>query len=225
MPKNLDFLFKEELNKQEQSQLFDLISLNIPEVGLLTICDANYDVQFGGIVYTAFPCKFNKQAMTSSGEVSTSSLTVANPDRVFQSYIEAYNGLKRVRVSVKTVYARFLDYLYICNQNGSVTTAVNPEADPTDYTEEECIIDSHVSQDNIITFQLTGVADLEIKLPRGRFNATSCRWAYKDPDTCGYTGALATCKKDLTDCKAHGRSPYFGGFPGIPSGGVRRIRL
>lgn len=226
---SLDVLFKEELVSQEQSQLFSLISIDIDSdttnlVGVAYIVDSNYDVTYDGVAYSSFPCKVTSSIVTNSGEAPSATLTVANPDRVFQAYLENYKGLRKRPVVVKQVYAKFLDYIYTVDSEGNVTTEVNPTSEPESHVYNYYIIDSHVSKADSIVFTLTASADLDIKLPRGRFNSRSCRFDYKEVETCGYTGDLPTCKKDIADCILHDRERYFGGFPGIPTG-IRRLRL
>lgn len=215
MPRDLDILFKEETVKEEQSQLYHLISfLNIPTVPTPTnihIVDANVDVLFDGVTYVKFPVAFSGIEMTSSGEINKAGLVVANPSRIFQAYLEQFIGLRGIRVLVKTVFDKFVD------------TGTSP--DSTAAIEDEFIIDSFVSQEQTITFQLDPIVDFDIKLPRRRYIPTVCGFRYKDPDTCSYPadGPLGTCTKDILDCKAHNNEARFGGFPGVPSGRIRRV--
>ena len=37
---------------------------------------------------------------------------------------------------------------------------------------------------------------------------------------CGYNGSKSSCKHTLADCRSHGNSTRFGGFPGIDQKGV-----
>lgn len=56
-------------------------------------------------------------------------------------------------------------------------------------------------------------------LPRPRYSA-ACPYIYMDQDTCGYSGALPTCAKTLTDCTAHSNQINFGGDPLMPLPGT-----
>ena len=47
----------------------------------------------------------------------------------------------------------------------------------------------------------------------------NCPFAYKGI-RCGYNGSKSSCKHTLADCRSHGNSTRFGGFPGIDQKGV-----
>lgn len=230
----LSALFKEEITKQQQSQIFHLISIDIDSdganvLGVQRLVDANHDVMFDGDNYYSFPCRISGNSVTTTGEVSTTTLTIANPERIFQSLLATHNGLRRRLVTVLTVYAKFVDKIYSISSDGVVTEADNPDKDTTAFIENTYYIEGFSSTAESIVFTLGATADLTIKLPRGRFNPRSCRFDYKDPETCGYAGTLPTCKKDIADCKLHSENGivqdvFFGGFPGVPTG-IRRLRF
>lgn len=212
MARDLSALFKEEAVASEQSRLYHLISFvgipTLPNPTDIHIVDANDDVSFGGIFYLKFPVSFNGVEMTGSGEINKATLTVANPERQFQAYLNAYNGLRGVRVMVKTVFANFLD-------DGATP-------DSSACVEDEFLIDSYTATETVIQFSLDPVCDFNLKLPRRRFT-NICYWRYKEADTCGYAGALPDCKKDLEACRERGNQMRFGGFPGIPTQARRVI--
>lgn len=213
MSRELTSLFKEEAVVEEQSQLYHLISfLNIPTTPTPTdinVVDSNDDITFAGVTYSKFPCVFNGIEMTGDGAINKASLVVANPDRVFEAYLQQYKGLRGVRVHVKTVFDRFTD------------TGTSP--DPTAAIEDEFIIDSYISNEQTITFQLDPVCDFNVKAPRRRYT-NLCYWRFKDSETCMYAGSDTACKKDLASCRLKGNQARYGGFPGIPSQ-ARRISL
>jgi len=219
--RNLTVGFREEANASEQTQLFRLITLVIAEGNVLQICDSNYDVTFGGVVYSKFPVSVKDMTLSSDGTVERASVTVANVSREMEYEVETNKGLQGCRVSVKKVYAKFLDFIYTIEDDGSITTSANPLADYTAYIEDEFIIDSYKSNESVIVFDLLPVCDFVAKVPRGRFNSNTCSWRYKSPE-CNYSGALPTCAKTLQACREHNNSPRFGGFPGVPDD-VRRI--
>jgi len=205
MSREISGLFKEETLLREQSQLLHLISFidipTTPTATTINVVDSNDTATYQGVTYIKFPVMFNGVDMTSSGEINKASILVANPGRIFQDLINKYNGLRGIRVKIITVYEKFTD-------NGD-----SPDLDA--YVEDEFIIDSYSSTDTVIQFSLDPVCDFNIKVPRRRYG-NLCYWKYKDPDTCMYAGELATCNKDLSDCRAHANESRFGGFPGIP---------
>jgi len=113
-------------------------------------------------------------------------------------------------------------YVVVEDSNGNILEVPNPDASTTSYSEEVYVIDSYTASESAVQFNLEPLIDFSVKLPRRRFTSV-CYWRYKAPDTCGYSGELATCKKDLVDCKAHNNLARFGGFPGVPETGVRRL--
>lgn len=214
-----------ETEKSTQDKIFHLISLQTPDPGTpwLYVVDSNYDVSFNGQIYVRFPVKFQGASISSDGSVDKAAVSIANVSREIMYYIEHYNGLRNMRMKIKTVYAKFMDFLYAPNLDGTVTTTTNPEANNTAYIEDEYYIDTYSANEQLVSFQLDPIIDLEIKLPRRRYMQDSCYFVYKDPDTCRYSGGLTTCAKNLDDCTNHGNEENFGGFPGISAN--RRLFL
>lgn len=222
----LSSVLVEETSKSEQSQIFHLVTIELPAPNNeMNLVDNNYDIKFKGITYTAFPIKFEGVSISTNGSVESASLALSNVSREIMYYIEAFNGLSGSRVKVKTVYAIAVDDIYTIEEDGSTTTEVNPDADPTAYIEDEYIIGSYNAKDQVAAFKLDPIIDLEIKIPRRRYMVDSCYWKFKDPSSCKYPveGEATTCTKSLANCKSLGNETNFGGFPGIS--GSRRIFL
>lgn len=197
-------LFAPETTKSEQDRIFRLVTIDIPSGSTLRVVDNNENVVYGAVTYNKFPIKFSEISVTNDGTINKASLLVANPSRVFQADLENYNGLRGAKVSVKAVFSKFLD------------SGTSP--DPTAYVEDFFIIDSYSANETTITFQLDPIADLEIQVPRRRFSATSCYFRLGDPDTCGYSGPLTSCKKTLEDCKVHYTFTYSTGSASMALG-------
>jgi len=113
-------------------------------------------------------------------------------------------------------------YIIVEDGNGNILEVPNPDASTTSFSEEVYVIDSYTANESSVQFNLEPLIDFSVKLPRRRYTSV-CYWRYKDPLTCGYTGELPTCKKDLVDCKAHNNLARFGAFPGVPSHGRRTL--
>lgn len=201
MPRDLTTLFKNESIALEQGILYHLIEVTIPDQPALRIVDSNEDQVYNSITYSKFPVKVGELTQNSDGSITKASITVANVNRVISAYLENNNGLRNSRVKIITVYDKHLD-------NGSSPSSTSSITD-------EFIIDSYSANEQTVTFQLEPVVDFDIKIPHGRFVATSCRFRYKDPNTCAYVGILTTCKKDLADCRLHNNISRFGGAPGV----------
>jgi len=227
----LDHLFTTETEKSTQCALFHLVTVLLPEPEEpMYLVDSNYDVTFGGQLYTRFPLKWAPAEQNDDGSISKSAMTIANVDRVFMYYLDAYNGLRNCRVSVKTVYANALDYIYTPLADGTVSITSNLPADggtanDKAYIEDEGLIDTYTATEQTISFQLDPVIDLDIRLPRRRYMVDSCYWKYGDADTCkvNRTSYPELCPKTFAGCKARNNEHNFGGFPGIS--GSRRILL
>ncbi len=189
---SLASMFAEETEKSSQEQLYHLISVGLVEAQIesenFNIVDGNFPVTFKGITYRAFPCKYDPAEKNSDESVSKATITVANVMRELMHYVELYDGLKNVRVRIKTVYANALDEIYEPQSDGSVEAIPNPEADPNAYIEDEYFIDTYTADEQVITFQLDPIIDLDIKIPRRRYLVDGCYWKYKDSETCQSTG-------------------------------------
>lgn len=223
-------LLADETAKTEQAQLFHLITIDLPDetTPQLMLVDSNYDVKFNNIVYSKFPIKYSGVSVSSDGTIDKASIAIANVSREIMYYVEKYDGLKNQRIRIKSVYKNALDQIYemdyVTNSFPSTDDApVNPTGNPAAYTEDEYLIDNYSANEQIVSFALEPIADLQIKLPRRRYLVDSCYWKYKDARTCKYSGELATCALTFAACRAHGNEENFGGFPGIS--GTRKIYL
>ena len=212
-------LFQKKTTESSQSKLLHLIEIEIPDNPTLRIVDSNCDISFGSVVYSKFPVQYSGTTMSSDGSIDKATLTVANPGRVFQHYVNDFKALRGTRVSVKTTYESFADFTYTFGADGSVTPQANGLADSTAYIEDAFVVDSYTSNETSIVFNLDPIVDFNIRLPRTAFNSNVCRFRYKDPRTCMYSGNLSTCKKTLDDCKLHLFEVVDAGSTTIAAGG------
>ena len=196
-------LFQKKTTESSQGTLLHLIEIEIPGNPILRIVDSNCDISFGSVVYSKFPVQYSGTTMSSDGSIDKATLTVANPGRVFQYYVNDFKSLRGTRVSIKTTYESFADFIYTFGTDGTVSAEANGLADASAYIEDAFVVDSYPSNESAIVFNLDPVVDFNIRLPRVAFSSNVCRFRYKDPRTCMYTGSLPTCKKTLDDCKLH----------------------
>jgi lambda family phage minor tail protein L len=124
------------------------------------------------------------------------------------------DGLEGAKVTRIRTLARYIDAV---NFPGGVSPY---SPDPTaEFPREIYTIDRKtVENRDVVEFELAAAFDLAgVSAPKRQCIANICQWVYKSTE-CGYTGALPTCVKTLTDCKAHFGSTAelpFGSFPGI----------
>lgn len=192
--KMLEGLFAEETSKASQARIYYLVSIDIPgaveDDPRFRIVDSNYDVDFAGETYLAFPVKVNPASVNTDGTIDKTSIVVANVSRVMMEYVEVHNGLRNRRVSVKTVYENALDYLYTPNADGTVDKVDNPTKNDKAYLEDEYFIDTYTANEQMINFTLEPILDLQIRIPRRRYMTDTCYWKYMDSTTCKHDGTF-----------------------------------
>lgn len=191
MPRITDNLFAAESVKLEQDRLLHFIDISVPSVGTNVatteyLVDSNENITWRGTSYTAFPLQFSGGfTMSSDGSIDKATLSLANPERLIMHYIDAYGGLRDATITVYTIYEKFVD------------------SNPSSYVVDYFVVDSYSATDTVLTLRLDPSINLDRKLPRTAFYSNSCRFTYKDPATCKYSGELPSCKKTLEDCKEH----------------------
>lgn len=180
--------------------LLDIVLNNGPTYNIV---NNNEDVEFQNKVYTAFPFKLEPPKETSQGDIPKLKLMVSNITRVIQTNMEELNG-----------------------GIGSIVTLYIVNYDLLDEDYSELTMDFEVLASACdaqwITFELGAPNPLRRRFPTDRYIANHCNFQYKSAE-CGYGGNLTTCKRTLTDCRAHGNSVRFGGFPGLAPGSTRFV--
>lgn len=205
----------------------------------LLVADSNYAVTYDGLVYVQFPIQFSDISVNSDGTIDTAGLSVANVTREIMYYVEMYDGLRNREVTVKTVFAKFLDNTYNTTLQGQVTVAPNVHADPTAHVLDSYRVDSYTATETVVDFQLIPSINLSVKLPHRRYTSDSCYWRYGEAGTCevditalieklAFEGhpnldELLVCNKSYAACVERENIERFGGFPGIS--GARRVTL
>lgn len=197
--RTLNVVFQTEITKKENKPIL-LYTIEDYDGSSNNLNFAQYDadVVFDGVTYSKFPVKHNSVSENIKGVVDTLSITLGNANRVIQAYLEAYNGLKRKKVLIKTVFA---------NQLSSSDA----------YIEDVFYISSVESNSTSVTFNLTSRLDImDATIPRSIYYRDHCRWLRFKGTECGYAGAETTCNRTKAQCKAYGNYLRFGGFPSIP---------
>ena len=207
---------------------------------VLALVGANHPVTYDGITYSQFPMKFSEISVSSDGTIDRASLSVANVSKEIMYYIELYSGLRDRLVMTKSVFERFVDFLYEVDSAGVVSYKLNPDADPDAYLEDRFKIDSYSATEETVQLNLYPAIDTEVVVPTRKYTSDSCYFAYLDGNTCQLdldalmvdpeivAGGKSreyfeTCPKTASGCRERKNSVRFGGFPGIS--GARRVVL
>lgn len=181
-----------------------LVDITIPNVpGVIRLVNNNENITFGGQVYTAANFILNPPKFSSKGDIPTVTLQVCNVNQVMEPYMEEHEGGIGSSVTVRVVNAGLLG---------------------EDYAELEMTFDviGASADAQWATFNLGAPNPLSFRFPLDRYIAKRCRYvAHFKGAECAYAGALETCDGSLENCRVHGNSGRFGGFPGLTGGGIR----
>ena len=162
----------------------------------------NEPITYNGIVYT--PTAFDVTLKKGLNEQASLTLSVNDYSQSVQAQMQAYGGGVGFHVTFSIIDSSALDL-------------------PAEMVEYFDVMSSSASE-YACSFTLGVSNALTSAFPRRRQTRDFCQWRFKDPGTCGYTGAAPTC--DLTlqgpnGCSVKGHTIHFGGFPGINSNGAR----
>jgi lambda family phage minor tail protein L len=172
-------------------------------------------VFWDGDEYIPFPIEAEGFEYSGNGQLPRPKNRVRNILSTITAVILTLpDGLEGAKVTRIRTLARYIDAV---NFPGGVSPY---SPDPTaEFPREIYTIDRKtVENRDVVEFELAAAFDLAgVSAPKRQCIANICQWVYKSTE-CGYTGALPTCVKTLTDCKAHFGSTAelpFGSFPGI----------
>lgn len=180
-----------------------LLDIYLPGGERLSLANNNEDVNFGGVLYSAFAFNYEQQKQSGKGELPTVTISVSNVSRVIQAYLEQYDGGVGSEV---------------------ILTIINHGHLAEDYAELTTTMTVLGAKANAkwVVFTLGAANPLNKRFPNWQYIALHCRFRYQGPH-CGYAGALTTCARTLDDCRAHSNSTRFGGHPGLDGRGIRVI--
>ena len=195
---SISAISKAEKNKLSTDSCF-LVLLEIRLENTVYICYNNEDVTWRGQLYQAFPFEIGETSESSDGSDPNISLKVSNVAQGFQWYVEDSDGGVGTEIVLRVVNSK--------NMNG------NPDLEET-YNVLSCKV-----TEQWIEFTLGNDYSAKTRRPLDRYMKNNCRFAYKGV-RCGYNGNRSTCDHTLADCREHGNSKRYGGFPGIDQKGV-----
>jgi lambda family phage minor tail protein L len=180
-----------------------------------TSLNNNGSVYWGGNEYIPFPIEAEGFDYSGNGQLPRPKIRVSNILSTITALILTLpDGLEGAKVTRIRTLARYIDAV-------NFPSGVSPYSpDPTaEFPREIYTIDRKTVENRaVVEFELAAAFDLAgVSAPKRQCIANICQWVYKSTE-CSYTGALPTCVKTLTDCKAHFGSTAelpFGSFPGI----------
>lgn len=170
---------------------------------------------WNGNEYIPFPIEAEGFEYSGNGQLPRPKIRVSNIlSTITALLLTLPDGLEGATITRIRTLARYIDAV---NFPGGVSPY---SPDPTaEFPREIYTIDRKTVENRaVVEFELAAAFDLAgVSAPKRKCIANICQWVYKSTE-CGYTGALPTCLKTLTDCKAHFGSTAelpFGSFPGI----------
>lgn len=169
---------------------------NVPTGEIIRLVRNNESVTHMGEVYE--PCEFDFSLKSEAGAAPSVDVTIVDFSRAIQNQMDGYGGGVGCNVTLSILNKESLDHNVELEQNYKV-------------------VSSSVAN-YVITWSLGSEDALSFSFPRRRMLRNRCAWRYKDPTTCGYSGALATCDLSLSGpngCVHHDNEQRFGGFPSL----------
>lgn len=163
------------------------------------------NITFQGNEYIAFPFELDVRNETSSGEMPTVTIKIANPYRIVQSYLEELNGA--VGASV-------------------VIGVINSDLLTEDYAELEVTYNvlSTSATSQWVSMRLGAPSMARRRFPLYLYRSGRCMWIsnFKGAE-CAYTGSDTSCDGTLTACRRKGNSKRFGAAIGLTQGGLHVV--
>ncbi|CAM7029215.1 TPA: phage minor tail protein L [Enterobacter hormaechei] len=187
-------------------------------------------VWWQGQEYGAWPYELTGISVSSDGQSSRPSLTVANISGTIGALCRRFQGMAKAKVIIHDTFAHYLDAR---NFPGG-----NPTANPNEERKQVYYIDRKSgSDDETVEFELSSPADLRGQLIPTRQIQPMCTWCmrgwYKTGNGCTYAGKNGWFDKDgnrvddpsqdvcsgllSTGCKprfGENEQLDYGGFPG-----------
>ena len=177
-----------------------LIELDFDDSNIVRICKNTEDIVWNSETWLAFPFELDAKVDSSKGEVPKVQIKISNVNKLMQSYAEQYSGAIGKKVILRLVHSKHLDI-------------VTPEI------EETFTITSVDSDDVWVYITLSLLNPFLRDFPRQKYIKNFCRFKFKDA-RCKYSGTATSCNHTLENCKSLGNEANFGGFAGIPLGGL-----
>lgn len=160
----------------------------------------NEDILWDGQTWQAFPFTLAEGKSDDKGTIPTLNIDVDNTTRDLEYYLQRGGGGTGGRVILRCVLSTALDN-------------TEPEF------EEYYSVKNTTVTEQAIRFTLGSAYPTQSRRPWGRYMKNSCPFKYKGLK-CAAVSDLPSCNHTLSDCRARNNSKRFGGFAGIPQGGL-----
>ena len=175
---------------------------------LFRLCSFPEQIAFGGKTYYPFPVIHTSVVQDGEGNLPQFDITLSNVTRELAPYLEIGAGFMHQKCVLQVVHKAYL-----------------ASASDVAFSTSGRISGCTLSKDTIV-FRLEDVNLYDWTVPQEFFTRDRCPFVYKG-EYCRYRGPLATCKRDIPDCTAHGNEMAgrgyprlhpgrFGGQPGLP---------
>lgn len=198
---SLSAIAKQEKNKLSTGSVFIiLLDIDLKGGDVIRVCYNTEDITWNGQLYQAFPFELGEVSEATDGSDPSVELKVDNTSRALSYAIETSGGAVNMPVILRVVNTENLN-------------SAEPEL------EEAFVVQKTSVAEDFVTFTLGAEYSARTRRPLNRYMKNNCPFKYKGI-RCGYNGSIATCYHTLVDCRKHGNSKRFGGFPGIDQKGV-----
>lgn len=201
MPKNVSTNLKREKNRLDSTGAWLLtIDLTLPDATTRYLVRNNEDIVFQGQTYAKANFQVEGVQEDAKGAISQVQLRVADITQALEYDLQAQGGGLG-----STVLLRVINTAYLAENYADLELSLE--------------VMRCTSKAGWITWTLSIPNPYRKRFPLLKTRGDYCNWVrwYKGAE-CGYTGALATCKGTLEDCRAHNNSARFGGQPGLVGG-------
>lgn len=186
-----------------------LLDITLANDSHVLLARNNEDIEWptgSGDTYQKFPFDLDDMKEDKAGEHIVLNVRVSNVTRSLMPYLEADKGLVGRSVRLCIVHSDHLDL-------------------ETSEVDEYFKITKTIVDVMTVTFEFSAENLFNIQFPTDRFLKNWCRFRFNYPEgtdvRCGYSeGVYLECNKTLAACRQRNNSSRFGGFPGIPGGGV-----
>ena len=153
----------------------------------------------GGNTFTAFAFEVDPISETGAGKIPSLVIRLGNATRVFEPFIQEYNGFIDAEILLQVVHSDHLD---------------EPAAEVTHYFQ----VTGTSTDANWVAMEVGAVNPLTKEFPLNDFVPNFCNHKFKK-SACKYAGLDAACDKTIADCTSKSNIVNFGGSPGM-SGGI-----
>lgn len=191
-----------EKNKLDSTGAFlVLLEIDFEGESPIRLVHNTEDITWNSYTWYAFPFDIEDIVEDARGQLPNVTIRVGNATRVLQTYLDDSLGGLGAQVTIRVVHS---DHL----------TLTTPEFEET-FEVIGCSVDAHW-----VKFTLGAENPMLQRCPKQRFLKDHCRYKEFKGTLCGYSGGETDCNRTFERCVALGNEARFGGFPGIPTGGV-----